>query len=93
MKESESMTRYIVNIPSVEEASVFSARIQKMPFDVDLHSGRTVIDAKSVLGLIYFGVGRNAFLEAHTDRKADQEMLEEAVRDYLVQDDQMVRVI
>ena len=56
------MTRYIVNIPSVEEASVFSARIQKMPFDVDLHSGRTVIDAKSVLGLIYFGVGRNAFL-------------------------------
>lgn len=87
------MTRFIVNIPSIEEASVFSTKIQKMPFDVDLRSGRTVIDAKSILGVIYFGVGRNAFLEAHTDRREDREMLEKAVRDYLVRDDQMARVM
>lgn len=87
------MTRFIVNIPSIKEASVFSSRIQKMPFDVDLRSGRTAIDAKSILGVIYFGVGRNAFLEAHTDSKADRQILEEAVRDYLVEDDQMARVM
>lgn len=87
------MTRFIVNIPTVEESSVFSNKMQRMPFDVDLRNGRTVIDAKSILGVIYFGVGRNAFLEAHTDRKTDREMLEEAVRDYLVEDDQMARVM
>ena len=61
---------------SMEDCQRFVLAVENYPFHVDLQSGRNVIDGKSVLGILGFGLHRILDLRLHTD---DRKLAEEAL--------------
>ena len=55
--------------------------MSKYPYDIDLHSGRFVIDAKSLLGIFSLDLSKPVVLEVHSDKCDD--LLGE-LKDYIV---------
>ena len=62
---------------SMEDCQRFVMAIDNYPFNIDLQSGRQIIDGKSMLGIIGFGLHRELELKLHTDdNKAVEEILD-----------------
>jgi hypothetical protein len=57
------MSTLNVVIPEMEEVKDFVFRANKLPFDMDLKNGSRIVDAKSLLGILYLGVGKVLHLE------------------------------
>ncbi len=68
-------------IPNSEAVSDFVNKTSSLPFDVDLGSGNRLVDAKSLLGVLYLGVGRITELFAPKEKMTQ---VEEKLREYLV---------
>ena len=68
-------------IPNSEAVSDFVNKTSSLPFDVDLGSGNRLVDAKSLLGVLYLGVGRITELFAPKEKMTQ---VEEKFREYLV---------
>ena len=64
-----------------ESVKKFVAIVSKYPYDIDLHSGRFVIDAKSLLGIFSLDLSKPVVLEVHSD-KCDDLLAE--LKDYIV---------
>ena len=54
-----------------ESVKNFVAIVDKYPYDIDLRSGRFVIDAKSLLGIFSLDLSKPVVLEAHSDKCED----------------------
>lgn len=50
-----------------QDAVGFNGIVTKYPYDVDLVLGRYIIDAKSILGVLGMGIGRETRLAMNTD--------------------------
>ncbi len=62
---------------TMEDCQRFVVAIEDYPFNIDLQSGRQIIDGKSMLGIIGFGLHRELELKLHTDdNKAVEEILD-----------------
>ncbi|MDE7013385.1 MAG: hypothetical protein K2P19_01710 [Kineothrix sp.] len=62
---------------TMEDCQRFVVAIEDYPFNIDLQSGRQIIDGKSMLGIIGFGLYRELELKLHTDnQKAVEEILD-----------------
>ena len=68
-------------IPNSEAVSDFVNKTRSLPFDVDLGRGNRLVDAKSLLGVLYLGVGRITELFAPKEKMTQ---VEEKLREYLV---------
>ena len=68
-------------IPNSEAVSDFVDKTSSLPFDVDLGRGNRLVDAKSLLGVLYLGVGRITELFAPKEKMTQ---VEEKLREYLV---------
>lgn len=64
-----------------ESVKKFVAIVSKYPYDIDLRSGRFVIDAKSLLGIFSLDLSKPIVLEAHSDNCQD---LLADLKDYIV---------
>ena len=64
-----------------ESVKKFVAIVSKYPYDIDLHSSRFVIDAKSLLGIFSLDLSKPVVLEVHSDKCDD--LLGE-LKDYIV---------
>lgn len=64
-----------------ESVKKFVAVVSKYPYDIDLRSGRFVIDAKSLLGIFSLDLSKPIVLEAHSDNCKD---LLADLKDYIV---------
>ncbi len=64
-----------------ESVKKFVAVVSKYPYDIDLRSGRFVIDAKSLLGIFSLDLSKPIVLEAHSDNCQD---LLADLKDYIV---------
>lgn len=63
-----------VNLTKIEDVKKFYSNVEKMDFDVDLASGRYIIDAKSIMGIFSLDLSKKIQLIAHTD---DEEVFNE----------------
>jgi len=63
----------------------FVSLVNRYPYDMDLRSGRYVVDAKSILGIFSIDLSRPIRLDIYSD---DCDDLIEALDGYLVKDDQ-----
>lgn len=70
-------------IPNSEAVSDFVNKTSSLPFDVDLGSGNRLVDAKSLLGVLFIGVGRICNLAAPSEKL---KQVQEKLRDYLVKE-------
>ena len=68
-------------IPNSEAVSDFVNKTSSLPFDVDWGSGNRLVDAKSLLGVLYLGVGRITELFAPKEKMTQ---VAEKLREYLV---------
>jgi len=70
-------------IPNSEAVSDFVNKTSSLPFDVDLGRGNRLVDAKSLLGVLFIGVGRICNLAAPSEKL---KQVQEKLRDYLVKE-------
>ena len=63
----------------------FVILVNRYPYDMDLRSGRYVVDAKSILGIFSIDLSRPIRLDIYSD---DCDDLIEALDGYLIKDEQ-----
>lgn len=61
------MKFFNISLKSITEVKDFVNIVNKYDFDVDLTSGRYVVDAKSIMGIFSLDLGKPIKVEVHTD--------------------------
>lgn len=69
-----------VVLSMAESVKNFVNIVNKYPYDIDLRSGRFLIDAKSLLGIFSLDLSKPIVLEIHSDKCDD--LLDE-LKDYI----------
>ena len=67
------MVTFNISISSTEDVKTFVNLMCKYDFDIDLVSGRYVVDAKSIMGIFSLDLSKPVTLEAHTDDESIRE--------------------
>ena len=75
------MTTTKIKLSTFADVQVFVNTIMKFPFDIDLVSGRYIVDAKSIMGIYSLDLNSEIELRAHTE---DAEELFTAIDKYIV---------
>ncbi len=76
------MSELSIMIPDREAVSDFVAVTSKLPFDMDIVQGSKIVDAKSILGVIYMGLGKVLSLKFRTENLAD---VKTSLKDFIVE--------
>jgi phosphotransferase system HPr-like phosphotransfer protein len=76
------MSELSIMIPNREAVGEFVALTSKLPYEMDLVQGSKIVDAKSVLGIIYMGLGKVLNLKVRTENLADARV---SLKDYIVE--------
>lgn len=61
------MNQMKVVFQTPEEINEFVNIVKNYPYDMDLEKGRIIIDAKSILGIMNFGVNNEVVLKVHAE--------------------------
>lgn len=56
-----------VRFPTTESVKDFVSAVSRYPYDVDLHNGRYVVDAKSLLGIFSLDLSKPIVCEIYND--------------------------
>ncbi len=75
------MTTTKIKLSNFADVQVFVNTISRFPFDIDLVSGRYIVDAKSIMGIYSLDLNSEIELRAHTE---DAEELFAAIDKYIV---------
>ena len=62
------MKSAMITLKLAENVKEFVNIVNKYDYDIDLRSGRFVIDAKSILGIFSLDLSKHIALEIHTDK-------------------------
>lgn len=60
-----------VSFPSTESVKEFVNAVSRYPYEVDLHSGRYIVDAKSLLGIFSLDLAKPIVCEIYNDNCDD----------------------
>lgn len=61
------MKSFNILLKSINDVKDFVNNVNKYDFDVDLTSGRYVVDAKSIMGIFSLDLSKPIKVEVHTD--------------------------
>ena len=70
-----------ISLSLAEGVKKFVNIVNKYPYDIDLRSGRFVVDAKSILGIFSLDLSKPIVLEIHSDNCTD---LLDDLKNYIV---------
>lgn len=71
MKGDEEMQSVNVRLSLAENVKSFVNIVNRYPYDVDLRSGRHVVDAKSLLGIFSLDLSKPIIMEIYCDSCED----------------------
>ena len=74
------MKTFNIKLNSINHVKTFVNAVNKYDFDVDLTSGRYVVDAKSIMGIFSLDLSKPITLEVHSD---DCDALVEELKPYI----------
>lgn len=74
-------TKVLLN--SIDTVKNFVNMVTKIDVDVDLVSGKYIIDAKSIMGIFSIDLSRPIEVRIHKEQEYTEEILEQ-LKDYLV---------
>lgn len=77
------MVRFTVHFKSITDVKDFVHTVNSFPYDVDLSSGRYVVDAKSIMGIFSLELQRPINIEIHSEPCDD---LVEALKPYRIEE-------
>lgn len=63
-------------LKSIDDVKLFVNEVSKVPYDVDLTSGRYVVDAKSIMGIFSLDLSNEITVEAHCKEQYEAEDFE-----------------
>ena len=69
------MTTFNIQLNSINDVKVFVNTVNKYSYDIDLTSGRYVVDAKSIMGIFSLDLSKPIKVEIFADNC--QELLDE----------------
>ena len=67
------MKTFNIMLNSINDVKNFVNAVNKYDFDVDLTSGRYVVDAKSIMGIFSLDLSKPIKIDIHSDNCADFE--------------------
>ena len=73
---------YKIMIKTILDAKNFVNIVNMCDFDVDLESGKYLVDAKSIMGIFSLDLSKPIFMHVYTD---DVSELERKVKDFIVE--------
>ena len=76
------MNTFNIKLSTIEDIRKFVEIVTRLDYDVDLSSGRYVVDAKSIMGIFSLDLMNAIQLTAHTD---NADALREALAAYIVE--------
>ncbi len=65
------MKSVTVSFSSTESVKDFVNAVSRYPFDIDLHSGRYIVDAKSLLGIFSLDLAKPIVCEIYSDNYSE----------------------
>ena len=65
------MTKVLIRLSSIEDVRTFVSAVLNFDYEIDLCSGRYIIDAKSIMGIFSLDLMNPIQLVAHTDQPGD----------------------
>lgn len=65
------MKSVTIQLSLAENVKDFVAAVSKYPYDIDLRSGRHVVDAKSILGIFSLDLNKPITMEVYDDNCED----------------------
>ena len=65
------MIHFTVQFKSITDVKEFVRIVNKYPYDVDLSSGRYVVDAKSIMGIFSLELQKSINIEIHAEDAED----------------------
>ncbi|ABP67431.1 HPr family phosphocarrier protein [Caldicellulosiruptor changbaiensis] len=65
------MKTVTVRLNTIDSVKNFVNIVSKYPFDIDLTSGRYVVDAKSIMGIFSLDLSKPIKVEIHSDNCED----------------------
>ncbi len=75
------MEKFTVHLKSINDVKEFVRIVNEFPFDVDLASGRYVVDAKSIMGIFSLDLAKPIDVETHEN---DVSELKEKLKNFIV---------
>lgn len=67
------MRKFTVHLKSINDVKEFVRIVNEFPYDVDLASGRYIVDAKSIMGIFSLDLAKPIDVEIHNDNSEDLE--------------------
>ena len=77
------MTEFKIKLSTIEEVRRFVNEVTKYEYEIDLKSGRYVVDAKSIMGIFSLDLLHDIDVTVHSD---DCEALKAAIADIIVKE-------
>lgn len=75
------MEKFTVHLRSINDVKEFVRIVNEFPHEVDLASGRYVVDAKSIMGIFSLDLAKPIDVEIH---QGDSSELKEKLKKYIV---------
>lgn len=75
-----------IRLSSIQDVRTFVDAVTKYNIDVDLSSGRYVVDAKSIMGIFSLDLLSPITLSAQTDNEAEVNALLADIKAFIVED-------
>lgn len=76
------MKTFNILLNSMNDVRIFVNIVNKYEFDVDLTSGRYVVDAKSILGIYSLDLSKAIAVNIHADDEMAEKFIDE-IRDFI----------
>ena len=76
------MKSFNIMLDSINKVKAFVNIVAKCDYDVDLTSGRYVVDAKSIMGIFSLDLSKPIKLDIHGDDSSD---FEDAIKEFIVE--------
>ncbi len=75
-----------IRLSSIQDVRTFVDTVTKYNIDIDLSSGRYVVDAKSIMGIFSLDLLSPIALAAHTDDAAEADALFADLKAFIVEE-------
>jgi phosphotransferase system HPr-like phosphotransfer protein len=75
------MKTFDITLKSIDNVKDFVNTVNKYDFDVDLTSGRYVVDAKSIMGIFSLDLSKPIRVEVHSD---ESDKFEDEIKNMIV---------
>lgn len=75
------MRKFTIHLKSINDVKEFVRIVNEFPYDVDLASGRYIVDAKSIMGIFSLDLAKPIDVEIQSSEGQD---LEDELRQFMI---------